>query len=98
MKTRLPAALQRAALAALLALMATTALAPATHAGDADDAGDAGDADSIVGVWETAPTDKGYAHIEVTRRGDVYDGAIVWLNELLYPPATRWPARPRWTA
>ena len=70
MKTPRPAAppLAFAALAALAALAAITALAPATLANDAD---------AIVGVWETAPTDKGYAHIEMTRYGDVYDGSIV---------------------
>ena len=69
------------------ALLAATALAPATHADDARDANAAdAAADAIVGVWETAPTDKGYAHIEMIRRGDVYDGDIVWLNEPLYPP------------
>jgi uncharacterized protein (DUF2147 family) len=91
MKTRCPTVPPSAAttaLAALVALLAATALAPATRADDAGDAGDADDADAadaIVGVWETAPTDKGYAHIEMVRRGDVYDGKIVWLNELLYP-------------
>ncbi len=43
-------------------------------------------ADAIVGVWETAPSDKGYAHIEMSRQGDVYVGTIVWINEPRYPP------------
>jgi len=88
MKTPRPAAppLAFAALAALAALAAITALAPATLADDAD---------AIVGVWETAPTDKGYAHIEMTRHGDVYDGSIVWLSEAHFPADDEMAGQPK---
>jgi uncharacterized protein (DUF2147 family) len=68
--------------APLLLALAAVAL-PAAAGASADDP--PGDPDAIVGVWETAPTDKGYAHIEIVRRGDAYAGSIVWLDELLYP-------------
>lgn len=52
-------------------------------------------ADGIVGVWETAPTDKGYAHIEITRAGDDFNGTIVWLSEPLYPAGDEMAGQPK---
>lgn len=74
------------ALCALLALAASALPGPAAGADDPD---------AIVGVWETAPTDKGFAHIEITRAGDHYVGAIVWLNEPLYPAGDEMAGQPK---
>lgn len=41
--------------------------------------------DSIVGLWRTDPTDQGYAHVEVTRNGGLYEGRVVWLSQPLFP-------------
>jgi uncharacterized protein (DUF2147 family) len=58
------------------------ALLVALGAGGAARADEA--ADAIVGVWETAHTENGWAHVEIARRGDAYDGTIVWIDEELY--------------
>ena len=77
-------------LAALTAMTALTVAFAATPLARAD-----GGADAIVGVWETAHTDKGYAHIEMTRDGDAYAGAIVWLNEPNYPADDEMAGQPK---
>lgn len=46
----------------------------------------AGDADAIVGVWKTDPTDRGYAHVEVSRRDGLFEGRVVWLSKPDFPP------------
>ena len=51
--------------------------------------------DGIVGVWRTDPTDKGYAHVEVTRRDGVYEGRVVWLSEPDFPPGDPEAGRPK---
>lgn len=46
----------------------------------------AAEGDAILGLWRTDPTDKGYAHVEISRQGEVYSGEIVWLSEPDFPP------------
>jgi uncharacterized protein (DUF2147 family) len=67
------------------AVVAVAACALAAGAAVAQDGKTEDGADAIVGVWETAHTDNGWAHIEMSRRGDAYFGKIVWINETLYP-------------
>ena len=55
----------------------------------------AADPDAIVGRWRTEPTDKGYAHVEVTRRDGHFEGRIVWLSEPDFPPGDRDAGRPK---
>lgn len=42
-------------------------------------------ADAILGLWETAPTDKGHARVEIRVADGVYRGRIVWLSEPEFP-------------
>ena len=55
----------------------------------------AAEEDAILGLWRTDPTDKGYAHVQVSRRGDTYEGRIVWLSEPDFPPGDRDAGRPK---
>ncbi len=44
-------------------------------------------ADAVLGLWATAPTDNGFAHVEVTRdEAGTFSGTIVWLSQPDYPP------------
>lgn len=52
-------------------------------------------ADSIVGLWQTDPTEQGYAHVEVTRDGDLYEGRVVWLSQPLFPDGDSEAGRPK---
>ncbi len=54
-------------------------LLPAAPARAAAGAGD------ILGLWKTDPTDKGYAHVEITEQDGLYRGRIVWLSEPNFP-------------
>lgn len=47
--------------------------------------GIAGDGDLILGLWLTAPSDDGRAHVEVTKVDSKYEGKIVWLEQPVYP-------------
>lgn len=53
------------------------------------------DGDAILGVWRSAPTDKGYAHIEVVRSDEIYQGRVVWLSEPDFPPGDPQAGRPK---
>jgi uncharacterized protein (DUF2147 family) len=64
---------------ALLAALAPLALAATAGAGGRDDP------DAIVGLWRTAPTENGFARVEIVRRDDAYFGTLVWLDEETYP-------------
>ncbi|MFQ5349936.1 MAG: DUF2147 domain-containing protein [Thermoanaerobaculia bacterium] len=55
----------------------------------------AADPDAIVGLWRTDPTDKGYAHVEVTVQDGLYEGRIVWLSEPDFPPGDPQAGRPK---
>jgi uncharacterized protein (DUF2147 family) len=55
----------------------------------------AADPDAIVGQWRTEPTDKGYAHVEVTRHHDLYEGRVVWLSEPDFPLGDVEAGRPK---
>jgi uncharacterized protein (DUF2147 family) len=52
-------------------------------------------ADSIVGLWRTDPTDKGYAHVEVSREGELFEGRVVWLSQPHFPPGDPEAGRPK---
>ena len=54
---------------ALLAIMTAPAQA---HESDA------------LGVWATEPTERGQAHVKITKEGDVYVGEIIWLEKPTY--------------
>jgi len=43
----------------------------------------ADDAD-VLGVWATAPTDKGQAHVKITEDGGAYFGQIIWLEKATF--------------
>lgn len=45
-----------------------------------------GEGDAILGLWQTAPTDKGYARVRIEVADGVYGGRIVWLSEPDFPP------------
>ncbi|MEM7051898.1 MAG: DUF2147 domain-containing protein [Acidobacteriota bacterium] len=49
----------------------------------------ASDGDRILGIWASAPSDDGIAHVEIFRRGDTYGGRIVWLEKPNYGPEDR---------
>ncbi len=70
--------------AVLLLLLALAASMPAVA-----------DPDAILGLWRTDPTDKGYAHVEVTRRDGLYEGSVVWLSEPEFPPGDPEAGRPK---
>jgi uncharacterized protein (DUF2147 family) len=55
----------------------------------------AADADAILGLWQTAPTDKGYAHVEITRQDGLYGGRVVWLSEPDFPPGDPEEGQPK---
>jgi len=42
--------------------------------------------DDILGVWETEPTEDGYARVEMFKENGTYHGKIVWLQQPIYPP------------
>ena len=42
------------------------------------------DADAVLGLWQTEPTDQGYAIIRITREQGSYQGEIVSLSEPLF--------------
>lgn len=44
------------------------------------------DGDAIVGVWKTAPSKNGFAHVEIQRQGSRYFGEITWTDEPNYAP------------
>ncbi|MEM7481012.1 MAG: DUF2147 domain-containing protein [Acidobacteriota bacterium] len=46
-------------------------------------------ADAIVGVWASAPSSDGIAHVEIYRNGDGFDGRIVWLEKPRYRAGDR---------
>ena len=72
---------------AVLAFLVTVAVAAPLAA--------AAEAEAILGLWRTAPTDQGYAHVEVTRREGAYEGRIVWLSEPDFPPGDPDAGRPK---
>ena len=41
-------------------------------------------ANDLIGIWQTADTENGCSHIEITRVGDEYEGRIVWLSKPRY--------------
>lgn len=53
------------------------------------------DSDAIVGLWQSDPTENGYAHIEVTRRGGLYEGRVVWLSDPDFPSGDPDAGRPK---
>lgn len=55
----------------------------------------AAEADAILGLWQTDATDKGYAHVEITRRDGLYEGRIVWLSEPDFPSGDPEAGRPK---
>lgn len=55
----------------------------------------AAEGDRIVGLWQTVPTDKGYAHVEVTHREGGYEGRVVWLSEPDFPPGDADAGKPK---
>jgi uncharacterized protein (DUF2147 family) len=55
----------------------------------------ASEADAILGLWQTEPTDKGYARIEIGRQGELYAGRIVWLSEPDFPPGDEMAGQPK---
>jgi uncharacterized protein (DUF2147 family) len=55
----------------------------------------AADPDAIVGLWRTDPTDKGYAHVEVTLQDGRYEGRVVWLSEPDFPPGDSQAGQPK---
>ena len=55
----------------------------------------AADPDAIVGLWRTDHTDHGYAHVEVSRRDDLYEGRVVWLSEPDFPAGDPEAGRPK---
>lgn len=69
---------------ALLLLLAAPAPLPA-----------AAEADAILGLWQTDPTDNGYAHVEVIRRDGLYEGRIVWLSQPDFPAGDAQAGRPK---
>lgn len=55
----------------------------------------AAEADAILGVWQTEPTDKGYARVEMSRQEGGYAGRIVWLSEPDFPPGDPEAGQPK---
>ncbi len=55
----------------------------------------AAEADVILGRWQTEPTDKGYAHVEVVAEGGLYQGRIVWLSEPDFPAGDEMAGQPK---
>lgn len=55
----------------------------------------AADADAILGFWQTQPTDKGYAHVEISSQDGRYEGRIVWLSEPDFPPGDPEAGQPK---
>jgi uncharacterized protein (DUF2147 family) len=55
----------------------------------------AAEPDAIVGLWRTDPTERGFAHVEVTRRDGFYEGRVVWLSKPEFPPGDREAGRPK---
>jgi uncharacterized protein (DUF2147 family) len=55
----------------------------------------AAEADAILGLWQTDLTDKGYAHIQVSRQNGLYEGRVVWLSEPDFPPGDQEAGQPK---
>ena len=47
----------------------------------------AADNGNVLGLWATAPTEKGQAHVKITEEDGVYTGEIVWLEKPTYDEA-----------
>ncbi|HKI85395.1 MAG TPA: DUF2147 domain-containing protein [Thermoanaerobaculia bacterium] len=78
----------------LFAILTLVAIVPAARAQN-NPAPSSGSADRLVGVWKTEPDGGDFAHVEVTRNGDIYSGKIVWLNHPDFPASEgpRWAGR-----
>ncbi len=46
----------------------------------------AADADDVLGTWLTAESDDGRAKVEFVKKGNRYNGTIIWLEQPNYPP------------
>ena len=64
----------------LALLVATTIIVLAAHTPLL-----AADADDLLDRWQTPESEDGQAHVEFTRKGGTYSGAIVWLEQPTYP-------------